>query len=206
MRSLIAILVLIFSVSVQAQGKAPEARKPLMPPQPIFSEIGLHIFNPEFRLERGASQELEIRSPLNFALSYTATRGALLVEYSKFNEQTGNSTSAIDRNHQEVMAWGRYHLLQAGSMKELKVFRLHAGVGVGGYEEEVTTTLMGDSRTDKAALKFMSGLSLGADMNLYVNDRFGFSLGAEARGLFAADFNPNPTWSGVVRLGLIFPL
>ncbi len=204
MRSLLGFFVILLSIFAQAQTL--ELRRPLMPPQPVFSEIGVHVFNPEFRLERGSSQDLEIRTPLNVALSYVGTRGSVLVEYSKFTETSGNVTSSIDRDHQEMMAWGRYHLVQTGSVKELKVFRIHAGVGLGGYEEEVTTTLMGDSRTDKAAMKFMSGLELGADMVLYVNDRFGFSVGAEARGLFAADFNPNPTWSGVVRLGLIFPL
>ncbi len=192
---LLSFLFLFASVS---QAQVSRAKMPAPPPAPSY--LNVYLLNPELRYERGNSQELEDRRPLNFALAYQAPKFTLLAEYARFTEETGNSTSGIDRTHQDLVLWLRYHAFnsEAGGAK----FIFYGAAGAGGYEEEVKTTLMGTSRTDKSSLQFMSGLGAGGEATMAVNKGFAFLAGLEGRALFASDFDPNPVWSAIVRLGI----
>ncbi|WII73111.1 hypothetical protein QJS83_04395 [Bdellovibrio sp. 22V] len=197
------ISILIFSFLLSWSAQAQVSRLKVQPPPP-FSAVNLYLLNPELRYERDSSQELVNRRPLNFAFSFEYAKLNFMAEYARFTEETGNATSSIDRTHQDLVLWLRYSFMQ----RKLPEFswKLFTGAGAGGYQEEVKTTLMGDSRTDKSDLKFMSGLVLGGEVAYSVNPRFGLLAGVEGRALLASDFDPNPIWSAVLRLGLQFPL
>ncbi len=170
------------------------------------SSLRAYLLNPEMRFERASSQEMLDRKPLNIALGYQGQKFSILTEYARFEEDTGNATSSIDRTHQDVVVWFRYHFFNQTDKKTLGATTLFAGAGAGAYEEEVVTTLMGLSRTDKTPMKFMSGFVVGAEFSILMNPHFGFVIGAEGRGLLASDFDPNPVWSALLRLGIQIPL
>lgn len=200
MRFLIFLALLISSSVSWAQES--RARMPRVAPE-VPSYLTLNLINPEMRYERANSQEIEDVKPLNFSFGYQKKRLSFLAEYARYSEDTGNSTSSIERTHQELLVWGRYHLVNK-AQNELSG-SLYGGVGLGGYQEEVKTTLMGDSRTDKENIKMMSGLSVGTE-GAYQLQNFGFVAGIEGRALIASDFDPNPVWSVVIRLGVRFAL
>ncbi|WP_415064070.1 hypothetical protein [Bdellovibrio sp.] len=170
------------------------------------SSLRAYLLNPEMRFERANSQEMMDRRPLNIALGYQKEKFSILAEYARFEEDTGNATSSLDRTHQDVVVWFRYHFLNRIDKQSLSTTTLFAGAGAGAYEEQVVTTLMGVSRTDKTPTKFMSGFVVGAEFSILMNPHFGFVFGAEGRGLLASDFDPNPVWSALLRLGIQAPL
>lgn len=168
------------------------------------SEMQLYMVNPELRYERGNSQDLVDRKPMNLAFAYKYKKISILAEYSRFMENTGNVTSSIERTHQDFSLWFRHHFLETKSRK--MIFSLFGDAGVGAFDEEVKTTLMGDSRTDKSPAKFMTGLGVGGDLAVNLTEGFDFIVAVEGRTLLASEFDPNPVWSALLRLGFSFHL
>ncbi|WP_413943395.1 hypothetical protein [Bdellovibrio sp. HCB-162] len=197
MRSWLFIVAFTFAGFANAQ--VSRAKMPSLNEDPNILKV--FLLNPEMRFERGDSQELVDRKPLNFALALQMRKFSVLTEYARFEENTGNTTSSIDRTHTDLVVWGRYHFFNGTNPNRSVDSTLYAGIGAGLYEEEIVTTLMGSSRTDKSNPKFMSGVSVGGEVALNVNKDFGFVGGLEGRALFASDFDPNPVWSAVLRLG-----
>jgi hypothetical protein len=161
-----------------------------------------YLLNPEMRYERSSSQDLENRSPRNFSVGYQHLRFSALIEYAQYSETSGNATYEAKRDHQEMTAWFRYHVLGWTFGDSSQTLQAYAGAGAGGYKESVTTNFMTESRVDSSDIKFMSGLSIGTEYSVRMGESFLFVAGLEGRALVSADFDPNPLWSGVLRLGI----
>lgn len=164
------------------------------------SDLQFYLLNYEMRFERGNSQELENKNPQNFAIAYRFEKISVLLEYSQFAENSGNSTASIERKHQDMTTWFRHHFFYSSYRRV--AFSLFGGVGAGAFREEVKTSLLGSSRTDQADAKFMSGLAVGGDLAARLSPQVTLLLGVEGRALLAAEFEPNPLWSMVVRSGI----
>lgn len=203
MRVLIFV-ILGLCTSWWAQAQEMRMQMPRAAQEP--AKLNIYLLNPEMRFERGSSQDIVDRRPLNISLGVQFNKVSLLVEYVRFEEKSGNATTSIARQHQDVVAWMRYHLVRRSFDEANLKGLLYAGVGAGVYEEEVKTTLMDSSRTDKGSAKFMSGLSGGGELALSVTQNFSLLGGAELRSLFSAEFEPNPIWSAVVHLGFQWSL
>ncbi|WP_374075450.1 hypothetical protein [Bdellovibrio bacteriovorus] len=197
MRSLILLFVLLFAGLAQAQ--VSRAKMPSFRDE--SNSLKIFLLNPEMRYERADSQEMVDRKPLNFAVALQMRKISVLMEYARFEEDTGNGTSSLERTHQDVVMWGRYHFFNGTNGDQSVESTLFAGAGAGLYEDEVTTNLMGQSRTDKSNTKFMSGVVAGGEVSVNVTKDFGVLAALEGRALFASDFDPNPVWSAVLRLG-----
>ncbi|CAE78144.1 hypothetical protein AB1A81_15305 [Bdellovibrio bacteriovorus] len=193
------LLTLLMSLGAFAQ----ESRLKLPAEAPV-SLLAAYPINYEMRYERGNSGDLESRQPRNFSIGYHRKHYSVLVEYADFTDTTGNSTSSIERRHQDMTVWGRYNALSGkeGGMRGVIYF----GAGVGGYEEEVITRFMTDSRSDKTGMKVMGGLSAGLELFILSTSQFGVTVGMEGRALMGSDFDPNPTLGAVLRAGLVVPL
>jgi hypothetical protein len=168
------------------------------------SEVQVYPVNPEIRYERGNSQTLVDRQPLNIAVAYQHKKISLLMEYSRFEENTGNATSSIERTHQDLSLWFRHHFLETQSQS--MTFSLFGGAGAGTFDEEVKTTLMGASRLDKSPARFVAGLGVGGDLEVAVAKSVDFVVAVEGRTLLASEYDPNPVWSAVLRLGIAISL
>lgn len=199
MKFIAGVLLFLMSVSAFAQ----ESRMKLPAEKPV-SLLAAYPLNYELRYERGNSGDLEARQPQNFSIGYHRNSYSLLVEYANFTDTTGNSTSSIERRHQDMTVWGRYNALsgQDGGMRGVIYF----GAGIGGYEEEVITRFMTDSRSDKTGMKVMGGLAAGLELFILSTSQFGVTVGMEGRALMGSDFDPNPTLGAVLRAGLVVPL
>lgn len=198
MRLLAVFLLLTMSWGAWAQESRMKVKA-----EDTVSLLALYPLAYEMRYERGNSQDLESRQPMNFGLGYHRSRYSVLFEYSHFSDESGNSTSSIERKHQDLLMWGRYNLV-AGAEEHMRGI-VYLGAGVGGYEEEVVTTFMGSSRSDKTGMKVMGGVAAGLEM--FMTGRYGgVSAALEGRALVGADFDPNPIFGVVLRLGLVFAL
>lgn len=184
------IFGIFFSVVVHAQNTA-------------LNTARIFVMNPEMRFERADSQEILDRKPLNFSVAYKRINLSVGLEYSRFQESTGNSTSNIERIHQDYLLWFKYHFLQVA--KRETSANLFAGAGAGCYDESVTTSFMSTARTDKNGFKFTSGLAVGGEIVRTINQYFDLLFAVEGRTLFSAENDPNPLWSGVLRFGIQVP-
>ncbi len=199
MRGIFLLVSVMFSFMCSsaafAQGLEAPAEKLELQVFPIGSEV---------RYEQNTSLEWVGRNSWNYALGLQKVAWSFLVEYSSFTENSGNATLSTERKFQEAVAWGQWHFLR--SQTEQWGYSFFGGLGLGGYQEEVLTSLSGTVRNDSSGVKWMSGLALGAEVKVYLNKTFGFMGSLEGRALTAPDFDSNPTWSGVLRLGLILSL
>lgn len=168
------------------------------------SQLQFYLANLEMRYERGNSQTPEDRKPINVAMAYQHKKISLLLEYSRFEENTGNATAAIERTHQDLSLWFRHHFMETKIRSS--TLSLFAGAGAGAYDEQVKSTLMGASRWDKSSAKFVSGLGVGGDLEVALRENFDFIMAVEGRTLFASEYDPNPIWSAVLRLGFALSL
>jgi hypothetical protein len=199
MRTLLAAFLFLFSVASFAQ----ESRLQIKPAEPA-PLLKLYLLDFEMRYEKSTDLEWTERKPLNFAVAVQIKKFDFVMEYASFTQSTGNATLSIDRNHQEVVAWGRWHFLNK-KFSQTHV-SMYGGLGLGGYEEEVTTSAPGSSMSDKGGMQWMSGLSAGVELQTPFTSSLGFVGALEGRVLTAADFDPNPLGSGVVRLGFFLNL
>lgn len=199
MRALILVLLVFFSVVSFAQ----ESHLKIKPAEPA-PILKLYLLDFEMRYEKGSDLEWAERKPLNLAVAVQIKQFDFVMEYAQFTQSSGNATLSIDRKHQEILAWGRWHFLD----KKISEGRMsmYGGLGFGGYEEEVTTVTPGSSQSDKGGMKWMSGASVGVETQMLIASSFGFVGALEGRLFTAADFDPNPLGSGVVRLGFFLNL
>ncbi|MEN0057279.1 MAG: hypothetical protein AAGB31_00465 [Bdellovibrio sp.] len=166
------------------------------------NSVLLYPLNYEIRYENDEDREGKTYQPFNFALGYQGLRWSGLLQYSRLTDETGNSTSSLERTHQDVILWMRYHLAQF--QYPIMSWSFLAGAGGGAYQEQVKSTLMGDSREDQGSWLMLSGLMVGVQSSFPITEGWAVLLSAEGQALFAADFDPNPLWVGVLRLGLSF--
>lgn len=198
MKVFVVLSLLFLSFSVHAQEL--RMKQPQPPPEP--SQLHLYLLDVEMRYEKDAADEWVDRKPLNLGISYRAPRWSLLFEYSRFTEDSGNSTLSVDRTHEEMLLWGRWHLWNLKAQRTQ--ISIYGAGGAGVYQETVKTGLSGSSETNTTGSKIMTGLAAGADMSYLFTRSFGVVAALEGRGLIASDFDPNPTWSAVVRTGILF--
>ncbi len=151
--------------------------------------------NVELRYERDSSQQLVDRKPLNLALGVRNGPSTVLMEYSRFNEKTGNTTLSLDRVHEEYLFWWKQNIMN------FEICDLFVAGGLGAYTEKVTTDLAGGSSvTDSSGNQLMGGV--GAGIQSLVLKYLLVSL--EGRMMAGKNFDPNPQPGAVLRLGVEF--
>lgn len=165
-----------------------------------FAQWQLFPVGLEARYENGATQDYEYRRFWNFSAAYKSDVLSSLLEYSRSANESGNATSSISRVHQEMVVWGRWHFYHY--KEDNYIGSLYGGLGAGVYQDQVKTNLLSDSRTDNSKVKFLSGLTAGGDITIPLYANFDMVAALELRAFFAGDFDPNPTGSGVFRIGI----
>ena len=196
----IIVLVLGFLIGVSSLAQEPQAKRLKMAmPQ---NQLQVFLYNPELRFERSNSQDLVDRKPINFAAALKFKEVSFLGEISQFEEKSGNTSSSLVRNHQDVILLFRNHFLEskAGAV----TFSMYWGGGAGLYQDEVTSSLLGESRVDKSSPKLMGAISFGMDLAYSLSRNLEMIMAAEGRSLVASDFDPNPVWSALVRAGFLY--
>ena len=165
-----------------------------------LNQLQIYPLAYEVRYEKDAAENYLEQKPLNLSIAYRKSSWSLLFEYSKFSQDSGNTTLNITRDHQETLLWGRWHLWRM-RQKSMQVTVYGSG-GLGTYKEDVTTTLSGSTVTESTGSKFMGGLAAGSDISYDFARSFGVIAAAEGRALMGQEFDPNPTFSILMRAGL----
>lgn len=172
-----------------------------------FAKSSNHSFflfpvNKEIRYEKNSNEEYIDRNPNNYQVAYFYNKFGMAFEFSQFAEETGNSTSSIYRKHEEIQFWGMYSFYQyLGSHSDL---RFNVGMGAGLQQDDVDSTFNSVTRTDRGKQKVLTGLSMGTLYSVSFKEVWLISAAAEGKSLFSSEFNPNPLWILVLRLGIGF--
>lgn len=190
MRFVLLVFALFFSLASHAQYAAKDTFR-------------VYILNPEMRFERDGSQDVVDRKPLNFALGYKRQNIGLALEYARFKENSGNETSSFERVHQDFLLWMKFHFL--GTLDREINMSLFAGPGAGFYQENVTTSFMGQERSDGGGSKFVAGFVAGGEFVRAVNQDFAVLAGLEARAFISSEFESNYILGAVLRFGIQVP-
>lgn len=161
-----------------------------------------YFLNSEMRYERDHNQDVVNRNPMNYAISYQRARFSVQLENVYFTETSGNDTTAIERQHDEYVAWFRMHALAWTFGNNNHTVQMYGGFAAGAYQETVTTVLMGTPRKDTGRWTFMTGASAGAEYSAKITQNFLAVAAVEGRGFTGGDIDPNPMWSAVFRLGV----
>jgi hypothetical protein len=187
------LLILIVTVCWGSSSIAQHAEN--LPTQ----QINVYLINQEVLYERASSQDMQDRRPFNLGFDYQWRQFSLLTELAHFSESTGNMTSSLQRNHRDISSWLRYHFFKSRNF-ELRS-SVFAGMGLGVYEDELKSQLFGDVRWDKSAPQSFTGIVVGAGITAPLQHRFLISILCEMRATSALGNDPNPIWSGIVRMG-----
>lgn len=163
-----------------------------------------YFLNSEMRYERASNQDIVNRNPVNYAISYQRARFSVQLENVYFTETSGNASAAVERQHEEYVAWFRMHALAWTFGASNHTLQLYGGFAAGAYQETVTTVLTGTPRKDAGRWTFMTGASAGAEYSAKITQKFLAVAAAEGRGFTGGDMDPNPMWSAVFRLGVGF--
>lgn len=211
MKLVLAVLSLFMGLNAYAQtatipsaaASAPQEtrmKRPVLIPK--LNQLQLYPLALDIRYEKDSAENYMEQKPQNLSFAYRTNAWSVLFEYSKFSQESGNSTLNIKRDHEEMLLWGRWHLwrLQKKSMR----VSVYGGGSLGTYKEDITTTLSGASQKDTTGAKFLGGLAAGADISYDFTKYFGVIAAAEGRGLMGQELDPNPTFGGVIRTGIYY--
>jgi hypothetical protein len=197
-RIAVLVAILFLTGTVHAQ----ESRMTMPEPNEAPLLTRLYLLNVEMRFDRDDKQEISNRYPFHLAVGFKKKSIAAVVEYSQFSEDSGNSSSSVTRTHREGVFWGRWHFKDfVGTEKDLSFY---AAAGIGMFQDEVKTTLMGDSVTDTGEYKPLGALALGSEFTTLFKKHWGLVINGEMRALMASDFDPNINWSLLLGAGLQF--
>lgn len=205
MKFILVLFSLILPFAAQARDEASVSKMQIPKPAEESPTLQLYPLGLELRYERGESQDFESRTFWNPAFAIQRKNLSALFEYGQYTDSSNSSSTNIERKHTELLVWGRWHFLTFNQDQPMR-FSFYAGLGIGAYQEDITTTFMGSSQTDKSGTKVMEAVGLGGDMTIYFNKDIALIGAVEARALFSGDFDPNPTGSGTARIGVLFHL
>jgi hypothetical protein len=166
----------------------------------VGSNLNFYFTGLLSRSERNANQEISGNDYNNVSLSYRLKNWSGLLENSNISESSGNFSSNMTRLHQEWVGWARYHFYNDNS--DVYQSSLFAGVGLGVFQEEIKTNLLGTTRTDKTDNLFISGLSVGWDGSYFITMNWALAAVLEVRVFGSKEIDPNPAIDEAFRLGI----
>lgn len=151
-----------------------------------------------YRLTEDEFQETKGVQPKIYGLGLKYKLVQFNIDHGVFPEaQTSVGTLTVNQKKRETLLWTQYQFWEATH------WGLSCGLGVGTYDEEITSKLgNGASSVAKQGNKFIYGAAATADFWVAKY----FLLNGSVRIMDGDDYSPRPQWEGVIKLGLRIPL
>lgn len=154
--------------------------------------ISAYPFNFYARYDRNDQQEWRRFDPRMYSLGLEFQKFELAFEVTTFSSDSTMGSIFIRREEKEYHFWGRLPVVR------WPVVDLYLGGAVGSYDETITTTIASESKQSSSFWNWSSGLSAGVQYRQFEY----LLLSLEARCLFGKDFDPQPQFGGLLRIGL----
>lgn len=146
------------------------------------------------RFEQGENQQTVGRHAVNIAFGGSMGSWGMLLDYSRFEVQSGTSYARISRRHEETMLWLRRE------WKKSPPFYLMAAAGSGFSKELVQTHFGSESVQDPGRNDVLGALSVGSGIELKKT----FRLSLEGRLFFGGSTEPGVQTDILIRSGILF--
>ena len=146
------------------------------------------------RYDKNENQELRRFDPRVFGVGLDFKKIEISFELTQFDSSTQSGNLTIRREEQETHFWGRMSFWSWNSLN------FYSGLAIGSYNELIRSTL-GSAVSEKTSQwNWSAGAAVGfkVDINQYLLSSF------EIRTIFGKDFDPQPQFAGLLRLGLRF--
>lgn len=158
----------------------------------------LAVIGGDYRAEETSEGYLEGQNYMNYALGFGYKPMLFVLESSTATKTTGNNTLNVETTYTDYMLWTYY---RPAEIRIFPAFAVEAfmGGGLGIYKLDVDTTLSGTTTSNSSDGKLTGGLAVGLRP---VIDPIWLSI--EVRVRAGEDFKPNPSLSGLARIGLHF--
>ena len=189
MKFLISLLLILASAEVYA-AKAETSEKR------DWSILG--VVGSDYRAEETSDGYLEGKSYLNFALGLGFKPMLYILETSSAKSESGNASLSVDTEYSDYLFWAYF---RPAELKISQNFAMEAfmGGGLGLYNVEVATQVLGVESVSKSKNRMTGGLAVGIRP---VIDYLWLSFEVRVRAW--EDFETNPTLSLLGRAGLSF--
>lgn len=147
----------------------------------------------EVRSSKDVHRHYSEQALSNFAIGTGYQNFLFTLEKSQHDEFSGNSSLNVSSAYQNYLLWAQWRGIQKWKLAP------YMGAGVGAYQQTVETNLMGSVSSNSSDYKFLSGVSLGLSADIPY-----LWLSIETRLLFGDELDPQPTLSGLARIGIWF--
>lgn len=152
-------------------------------------------YSPGLRLERGETQQLEGRLSWMSGVGILAGDWYGALESERFEGRSSEGNVSIKRQYQDLSAWMGYQIFGDQTWKVLAL------MGVGQYQEEVTTRVGSVEDTSTSTRKGLFGAGFEG-LLLPENSWVAFALGLKM--LWGEDFDPSPQPQINLKVGFQF--
>lgn len=113
---------------------------------------------------------------------------------SSDTQESGNLTLSVQTKMQDVLGWVLWN-----SDRSWYYLSPLLGGGIGAYQLKTTTVLSGVATDDESPWKLLGGASVGVKLDVPI-----LWVSLEGRVLFGDELTPQPTLSGLIRIGVGF--
>lgn len=143
----------------------------------------------EQRFESTTDPVMSGRAPWHLSFGIVFDRSITTIEYSTFQQKTGNDTFNVDRKFQDLLAWYRYMLISKNN------FRVVGGFGLGFYQEEIESHFYESTDFSTSGTKWAAATAVGIEYDF--EPHLGISL--DGRLMAGQNLDPNPQPSILTR-------
>lgn len=152
----------------------------------------IHPLNISTRYEMDESQNLQRLDHHLYGIGLEFKSFELTFEVNQFSTFTQLGNISVSREQSEYHFWGRMPIFK------WEFVDIFGGAAVGSYDEKIKTSLSMSSAENKSVWNWSTGASLGLNFHLY---RY-LLTSIEVRTMFGKDFDPQPQYGGLLRVGL----
>jgi hypothetical protein len=147
-----------------------------------------------FRYDKNEEQDYRRFDIRVLAIGLEFKRFDLTFEVSHFDNSTQSGSLSVAREQQEYHFWGR------ASLWRWNIVGVYGGLAMGSYDETIKTTLSGSSVQTTSQWNWSTGIAAGVNIHIHK-----YLLSAvELRSMFGKDFDPQPQFGGLLRIGVRF--
>ncbi len=153
-------------------------------------------YQPDFRYVKTLDTQMQWQQGAVHSLGLQKDNFLFLLDYASSTDSSGNQALTFRKDRVEVMLNG-YYLFYSLS----EHLGLAAGLGLGLYEDTLKSRLLGQEITERTGNQVLAKGSfamMGSWSYLF------YSL--EFSGLTGRDYDPQPTFTALLRLGLQFTI
>lgn len=162
--------------------------------------VDILLFQLQFRYEDSANQAIEVIQYRTFGIAIQPGIYRLGLEYSRNENETGNSSLSVRTDLKEYALTASYRLLQFAVPEKRRSLDFLLGGVIGTTQTEVRTQLLNNPSTSKSGSNLVYGVAASLIGRLHY-----FIIESEFKILTSKNFSPQIVPVAQIKLGASIP-